>query len=61
MALELVWPYVKTHSNLSVHNYLAWAKKQEDPIYQLKFEQVLFNYYYIYLNFQKRKINLFIL
>jgi len=51
MALELVWPYVKTHSNLSVHDYLAWAKKQEDPIYQLKFEQVLLNYYYIYSNF----------
>ena len=45
MALELVWPYVKTHPNPSVHNYLSWAKKQEDPIYQLKFEQVFTNYY----------------
>lgn len=40
MASELVWPYVNTHSDLSVHGYLAWVKRQEDPIYQLKFEQV---------------------
>ena len=40
MAIELMWPYVKNHSNLSVEGYLAWVKEQKDPLYQIKFEQV---------------------
>ena len=38
MAMELVWPYVKTNSSLSVIGYLTWAKEQSDPLYQIKFE-----------------------
>ena len=40
MSLELMWPYVKNHSNPSVEGYIVWAKGQQDPIYQIKYEQV---------------------
>ena len=37
---ELLWPYIAATENPSVENYLDWARKQEDHIYKLKFEQV---------------------
>jgi hypothetical protein len=40
MSLELVWPYVKSQPNPSVEGYLVWAKEQQDPLYQIKYEQV---------------------
>ncbi|RIB27731.1 hypothetical protein C2G38_2239929 [Gigaspora rosea] len=30
ISMELVWPYVKSHSDLSVKGYLAWTKDQQD-------------------------------
>jgi len=39
--MKLVWPYVKSHSDLSVEGYLVWAKEQQDSIYQIKYEQVI--------------------
>src|SRR2546423_331993 len=39
LSMELVWPYVKSHSDLSVEGYLVWAKEQQDSIYQIKYEQ----------------------
>ena len=51
MAMELMWPYVKSHSNPSVEGYLAWVKEQKDPLYLTKFEQVkLFNFYFTILD-----------
>jgi hypothetical protein len=41
MAMELIWPYVKSHSDLSVEGYLVWVREQQDSLYQIKFEQVL--------------------
>jgi hypothetical protein len=41
MSLELVWPYVKNETNPSVNGYLSWIKEQNDPIYQIKYEQVI--------------------
>ncbi|KAF0547920.1 hypothetical protein F8M41_000269 [Gigaspora margarita] len=41
MAMELLWPYVKSHSNPSVEEYLVWAKEQQSPLYQIKYEQVI--------------------
>jgi hypothetical protein len=49
MAMELMWPYVKSHSNPSVEGYLAWIKEQKDPLYLTKFEQV--NYLIFILQF----------
>jgi hypothetical protein len=46
MSLELVWPYVKSQPNPSVEGYLVWAKMQQDPLYQIKYEQVNISYYY---------------
>ncbi|RHZ72117.1 hypothetical protein Glove_246g10 [Diversispora epigaea] len=39
--MELIWPYVKSHSDLSVRGYLTWVKDQQDSLYQIKFEQEL--------------------
>ena len=39
--MELLWPYVKSNSDLSVEGYLIWVKKQEDSLYQIKYEQVI--------------------
>jgi len=39
--MELMWPYVKSHSNPSVEGYLAWVEEQTDSIYRIKFEQVV--------------------
>ncbi|RHZ71739.1 hypothetical protein Glove_255g21 [Diversispora epigaea] len=40
MAKELVWPYVKIHPDPSVEGYFVWVKKQQDSIYQIKYEQI---------------------
>lgn len=40
MSSELMWPYVKSTSNPTVDGYLAWAKRQHDPLYQVKYVQV---------------------
>src|SRR3989337_1243554 len=52
MALELMWPYVKSHANPSVEGYLAWVKEQQDPLYQLKYEQT-FVYLQAIINYRK--------
>ncbi|RIB10196.1 hypothetical protein C2G38_2206781 [Gigaspora rosea] len=39
MAMELLWPYVKSHSTPSVEEYLAWVKEQQDSLYLIKYEQ----------------------
>jgi hypothetical protein len=49
MALELLWPYVKNQSNPSVEDYLLWIKEQNDPIYQIKYEQVYFYFIKLFL------------
>ncbi|KAF0441057.1 hypothetical protein F8M41_004011 [Gigaspora margarita] len=41
MAMKLLWPYVKSHSNPSVEEYLVWAKEQQSPLYQIKYEQLM--------------------
>ncbi|CAG8571090.1 5002_t:CDS:2, partial [Scutellospora calospora] len=41
IATELIWLYVKNSLNLSAKRYLTWAKEQNDPLYQFKFEQEL--------------------
>jgi hypothetical protein len=51
MAMELIWPYVKSHSDPSVEGYIAWVKQQCDALYQIKYEQVIIN------TFQKPIIN----
>jgi hypothetical protein len=48
MAMELLWPYVKNDSEPSVEGYLAWAKKQQDSLYQIKYEQVCCLLFYIF-------------
>ena len=35
-AMELIWPYVKSHTDPSVEGYLSWAKNQQDPLYKIK-------------------------
>jgi hypothetical protein len=45
MSLELMWPYVKSQSNPTVDGYISWVKEQQDPIYQIKYEQVKILYY----------------
>ncbi|RHZ53880.1 hypothetical protein Glove_433g6 [Diversispora epigaea] len=42
MSLELLWPYVRNYSNPSVEGYLLWVKEQNDPIYQIKYEQIFY-------------------
>lgn len=46
---ELMWPYVKDHANPTVEGYLSWAKEQKDQLYQIKYEQVKKNIYFILL------------
>ena len=41
-AMELIWPYVKSHTDPSVEGYLSWAKNQQGPLYKIKYEQVQF-------------------
>ncbi|KAF0539678.1 hypothetical protein F8M41_006937 [Gigaspora margarita] len=38
--MELLWPYVKSHSNPSVEEYLVWAKEQQSSLYQIKYKQI---------------------
>ena len=52
MAMELMWPYVKTYPDASVKGYLAWAKEQQDPLYQIKYEQI-FIYLQAIINYRK--------
>lgn len=52
IAMELMWPYVKSHSNPSVEGYLAWVKEQQDPLYQIKYEQT-FVYLQAIINYRK--------
>src|SRR3989337_1513317 len=52
IAMELMWPYVKSHSNPSVEGYLAWVKEQQDSLYQLKYEQT-FVYLQAIINYRK--------
>ena len=40
MAMELIWPYIISSSNLTVNEYFDWAKNQENELYKLKYEQV---------------------
>ncbi|RHZ65134.1 hypothetical protein Glove_319g192 [Diversispora epigaea] len=42
MSLELLWPYVRNYSNPSVEGYLLWVKEQNNPIYQIKYEQIFY-------------------
>ncbi|RIB08136.1 hypothetical protein C2G38_2212373 [Gigaspora rosea] len=51
MTCELLWPYVVEAENPSVNDYLDWAKKQDDCIYKLKFEQT-FVYLQAIVNFR---------
>ena len=52
MAMELIWSYVKNHSNPSVKEYLTWVKEQNDPLYKIKLEQAIFNFLFIYFTFR---------
>lgn len=48
--MELIWPYVKNNSDLSVEGYLAWAKEQQESLYQIKYEQVNIKTFFIFTN-----------
>ena len=50
--MELMWPYVKSYSNTLVEGYLAWVKEQQDPLYQIKYEQI-FVYLQTIINYRK--------
>ncbi|CAG8608328.1 9857_t:CDS:2 [Diversispora eburnea] len=52
IAMELMWPYIKTHSDPSIEGYIAWAKEQQDLLYQIKYEQT-FVYLQAIINYQK--------
>jgi hypothetical protein len=52
MAMELMWPYIKTHPNPSVEGYIAWVKVQQDPLYITKYEQT-FIYLQAIINYRK--------
>ncbi|KAF0484107.1 hypothetical protein F8M41_023090 [Gigaspora margarita] len=52
MAMELLWPYVKSHPIPSVDGYLAWVKEQQDSLYLIKYEQT-FVYLQAIINYRK--------
>ncbi|RHZ81220.1 hypothetical protein Glove_122g71 [Diversispora epigaea] len=52
IAMELMWPYVKSHSNPSVEGYLVWVNEQQDPLYRAKYEQT-FVYLQAIINYRK--------
>jgi hypothetical protein len=52
MAMELMWPYIKSHPDPSVEGYLVWANKQQDPLYKIKYEQT-FIYLQAIINYRK--------
>ncbi|RHZ86479.1 hypothetical protein Glove_50g125 [Diversispora epigaea] len=52
ISMKLMWPYVKSHSDLSVRGYLTWVKDQQDSLYQIKFEQT-FIYLQAIINYRK--------
>ena len=49
-------PYVKSPSDLSVGGYITWAKQQRDPLYQIKYEQVIIDFW-IHINIQRNNNN----
>ena len=49
-------PYVKSHSDLSVGGYITWAKQQRDSLYQIKYEQVIIDFW-IHINIQHNNNN----
>ncbi|KAF0462463.1 hypothetical protein F8M41_000294 [Gigaspora margarita] len=52
MAMGLIWTYVKNCPNPLVEDYLAWVKRQKDPFYQIKFEQIFIYLQAIIINYR---------